>query len=41
MNEVALRLASKLFDQRIIQNQFRSTYVEAMIEPYLEPDGWR
>jgi hypothetical protein len=41
MNEVALRLAAKLFDQRLIQNQFRSAYIEAMIEPYLKPDGWR
>jgi hypothetical protein len=41
MNEIALRLAAKLFDQRLIQNQFRSAYIEAMIGPYLEPDGWR
>jgi hypothetical protein len=41
MNEIALRLAAKLFDQRLIQNQFRSAFVEAMVEPYLEPDGWR
>ena len=40
MNEVAIRLAARLFDQRLIQNQFRSTYIEAMIEPYLVPDGW-
>ena len=39
MNEIALRLAAKLL--RLIQNQFRSAYIEAMIEPYLEPDGWR
>src|SRR5262245_47080210 len=41
MNEIALRLAARLFDQRLIQNQFRSTFVEAMIEPYLAPDGWK
>jgi hypothetical protein len=41
MNEIALRLAAKLFDQRLIQNQFRSAYIEAMIEPYLKADGWR
>jgi hypothetical protein len=41
MNETALRLATKLFDCRLIQNQYRSAYIEAMIEPYLAPDGWR
>jgi hypothetical protein len=41
MNEIALRLAAKLFDQRLIQNQYRSAYIEAMIEPHLKPDGWR
>ena len=40
-DEIALRLAAKLFDRRLIQNQYRSAYIEAMIEPYLEPDGWR
>src|SRR6185312_11582641 len=40
MNEIALRLAAKLSDQRLIGNQFRSTYIEAMIEPYLAPYGW-
>jgi hypothetical protein len=40
-NEIALRLATRLFDQRLIQNQYRSAYVEAMIEPYLQSDGWR
>ena len=35
------RLAERLFGQPIIQNQFRSTYVEAMIEPYLTKAGWR
>jgi hypothetical protein len=41
MNEIARRLAEKLFDQPLIQNQFRSTYIEAMIGPCLEPEGWR
>jgi hypothetical protein len=41
MNEIVMRLAERLFDRKIIQNQFRSTYVEAMIEPHLTPDGWR
>lgn len=41
MNEIALRLAARLFDQRLIQNQYRSTFVEAMIEPYLARHGWR
>jgi hypothetical protein len=41
MNEIALRLAARLFDQRLIENQFRSAFVEAMIEPYLRLDRWR
>jgi hypothetical protein len=41
MNETALRLAALLFDQRLIQNQFRSAFVEAMIEPHLARGGWR
>lgn len=41
MNEIALRLAARLFDQRLIENQFRSAFVEAMIEPYLRLGGWR
>ncbi len=41
MNEIALRLAGRLFDQRLIQNQYRSVFVEAMIEPYLAQSGWR
>jgi hypothetical protein len=41
MNDVALRLAALLFDQPLIQNQFRSAFVEAMIEPYLARSGWR
>jgi integrase len=40
MDEIARRLAEKLFDQPLIQNQFGSAYVEAMIGPYLESDGW-
>jgi hypothetical protein len=41
MNEVALRLASRIFDQKLIGNQYRSAFVEAMIEDYLKPHGWR
>jgi hypothetical protein len=41
MNEIALRLATRLFDQPLIQNQYRSSFVEAMIEPYLARSGWR
>jgi hypothetical protein len=41
MNEVALRLAARIFDQALIQNQYRSAFVEAMIEPCLQPAGWR
>ena len=41
MNEIAERLAKRLFDTPIIQNQFRSTFVEAMLEPVLEKAGWK
>ena len=41
MNEIAERLAKRLFDTPIIQNQFRSTFVEAMLEPVLEETGWK
>jgi hypothetical protein len=41
MNETALRLAALLFDQPLIQNQFRSAFIEAMIEPHLARRGWR
>ena len=34
-------VADRLFGKPIIQNQFRSTFVEAMIEPYLVEAGWR
>jgi hypothetical protein len=40
MNEIALRLAAKIFDQPLIANQYRSAFIEAMIEPYLAPHGW-
>jgi len=40
MNEIALRLASRIFDQPLIGNQYRSAFIEAMIEPYLAPFGW-
>jgi hypothetical protein len=35
MNEIALRLAAKLFDQPPIENSYRSAFVEEMIEPFL------
>jgi len=41
VDEIALRLASRIFDQRLIENQYRSAFIEAMIEPYLTPNGWR
>jgi hypothetical protein len=41
MNDIALRLAARIFDQPIIQNQYRSAFVEAMIEPYLSVGRWR
>jgi hypothetical protein len=41
MNHIALRLAARLFDQPLIQNQYRSAFIEAMIEPYLACHGWR
>lgn len=41
MNEVALRLAARIFDQPLIANEYRSAFVEAMIEPFLGPFGWR
>lgn len=40
-DQTTARLARRLFGQPIIQNNFRSAYVEAMIEPYLEDSGWR
>lgn len=41
MNRTALMLAERLFDRRLIQNQFRSLFVEAMIETVIETGGWR
>jgi hypothetical protein len=40
MDEIALRLARDLFDVPVIQNQYRSAFVEAMLDPYLAPCGW-
>jgi hypothetical protein len=40
MNEIALRLAERLFDRPIIQNQYRSAFVEAMLEPVLAGSQW-
>jgi hypothetical protein len=41
MNEIGLRLAARLFDRPLIQNQYRSAFVEAMIEPYIARNGWK
>lgn len=41
MNEIALRLAARLFDQPLIQNQYRSAFVEEMLEPHLRRRSWR
>jgi hypothetical protein len=41
MNEIAVRLAFRIFDQKLIGNQYRSAFIEAMIEDYLKPHGWR
>lgn len=41
INEIALRLAERVFNQRLIANEYRGAFVEAMIDPYLEPFGWR
>jgi len=41
MNEIALRLAEHLFDQPLIQNQYRSAFIEAMVEPHFARRGWR
>jgi hypothetical protein len=41
MNEIARRLAARLFDKPLIENQYRSAFIEAMIEPTLESLGWR
>jgi hypothetical protein len=40
MKEIALCLAARIFDQPIIGNQYRSAFIEAMIEPYLALNGW-
>ena len=41
MHEIALRLAAKHFDKRLIENSFRSALIQGMIEPFLAPGGWR
>ena len=41
MDEIARRLAARLFDTPIIENHYRSAFVEAMIEPRLAVSGWR
>ncbi len=40
MNEIAVRLAARLFDREVIQNQYRSEFIEEMISPLLAQDGW-
>jgi|tagenome__1003787_1003787.scaffolds.fasta_scaffold20635323_2 hypothetical protein len=41
MNEIALRLAARIFDKPLITNMYRSEFIEAMIESYLTPRGWK
>ena len=41
MNEIAFRLAAKLFDKRLIENSYRSAFVEEMIAPFLSQGGWK
>jgi hypothetical protein len=41
LNEIARRLADRVFDQRLIANEYRGAFVEAMINPHLGPFGWR
>jgi len=40
LDSTAYRLAERLFGQKLIQNQFRSLFVEALIAPRLEIYGW-
>jgi hypothetical protein len=41
MNEIARKLAARLFDRPKIQNWYRSARIEAMVEPHLARRGWR
>ncbi|MEZ5995001.1 MAG: hypothetical protein R3C25_04545 [Hyphomonadaceae bacterium] len=41
MQDVALRLAKRLFDRPLIQNSFRGAFVEELIAPMLFDRGWR
>lgn len=41
MQDVALRLAKRLFDRPLIQNSFRGAFVEELIAPLLAGHGWR
>lgn len=36
-----MNLARRLFDVPLMQNSYRSDYVEEMLISYLRPDGWR
>lgn len=40
LDSTAYRLAERLFGQKLIQNQFRSLFVEALIAPEVERCGW-
>ncbi|MEM7399119.1 MAG: hypothetical protein AAF354_09275 [Pseudomonadota bacterium] len=40
MNDIAKRLAQRLFNQRLIGNQYRSDFIEEMIRPVLSKTGW-
>jgi hypothetical protein len=40
MNDIAERLARRLFGGKLIGNQYRSSFVEEMIRPGLAAHGW-
>ncbi|MBX3429357.1 MAG: hypothetical protein KF779_07235 [Hyphomonadaceae bacterium] len=39
-NDIATRLARRLFDRPLIQNSFRGAFVEELVSPLLAPFGW-
>ncbi len=41
MHDISLRLAARLFDKPLIDNSFRSAFVEEMVEPFLYVGWWR
>jgi hypothetical protein len=40
VNEIAFRLATRVFDQPRIMNTYRGAFIEAMLEPHLAQAGW-